>query len=135
MRVGLRASVAAGVLAATLEWLAAAFAAARQADARGVVVAFHVNPHFERPPGSRARRSHDDLVRALAQHARAFARPVLVIHGDTHTYRVSRPLVINGAEDVANLTRLESFGSPAVGWVRVTLDPEDRALFVIEPVL
>lgn len=131
----MRASVVAGVPAANLEWLAAAFAAARQADARGVVVASHANPHFERPAGSRARRGHDDLVRALAQHARAFPGPVLVIRGDTHTYRVSRPLVINGAEDAANLTRLESFGSPAIGWVRVTLDPDDRALFVIEPVL
>jgi hypothetical protein len=72
-------------------------------------------------------------VRALAEHARAFAGPVLVIHGDTHTYRVTRPLVIKGAEDVGNLNRLESFGSPATGWVRVTIDSRDPALFVIEP--
>jgi hypothetical protein len=119
--------------AANLEWLAAAFAHAQQAGVRGVVVAFHANPNFERPAGSRARMGHDDLVRALAEQARAFAGPVLVIHGDTHTYRVTRPLVIKGAEDVGNLSRLESFGSPATGWVRVTIDSRDPALFVIEP--
>jgi hypothetical protein len=119
--------------AANLEWLSAAFSRAQQANARGVVVAFHANPHFERSAGSRARYGHDDLVRALAEQAHAFARPVLVIHGDTHTYRHDRPLAISGAAAVGNLIRLESFGSPTIGWVRVTLDASRPELFVIEP--
>jgi hypothetical protein len=120
--------------AANLEWLAAAFAQATRSTARGVVVAFHANPRFEQPAGSRARRGHEDLVRALAEHARAFPHPVLVVHGDTHTYRLDRPLAIHGAPDLSNVTRLESFGSPMTGWVRVTIDPGRPELFVVEPV-
>jgi hypothetical protein len=119
--------------AANLAWLDAAFAEAARSDARGVVVAFHANPHFERPAGSRARLGHDDLVRAVTQHARAFARPVLVVHGDTHTYRLDRPLAIHGAPNLTTVTRVESFGSPIVGWVRVTLDPALPELFLVEP--
>lgn len=120
--------------AANLAWLAAAFEQAARSDARGVMVAFHANPRFESPAGSRARRGYDDLVRALAEHARAFGRPVLVVHGDTHTYRLDRPLAIHGAPGLTNVTRVESFGSPVIGWVRVTLDPARPELFVVEPV-
>jgi hypothetical protein len=120
--------------AANLAWLSEAFEQAARSGARAVVVAFHANPRFERPAGSRARLGHDDLVRALTEHARAFARPVLVVHGDTHTYRLDRPLAIDGAPDVTTVTRVESFGSPVVGWVRVTVDPARPELFVVEPV-
>jgi hypothetical protein len=120
--------------AANLAWLDAAFAHAARSGARGVMAAFHANPRFDRPAGSRARLGHDDLVRALVNHARTFARPVLVVHGDTHTYRLDRPLAIHGAPDLNTVTRVESFGSPIVGWVRVTVDPEQPELFVVEPV-
>ena len=98
------------------------------------MVALHANPYFERPAGSRARQGYDDLVRALANHGRGFARPVLVVHGDTHTYRLDRPLSIHGAPDLKNVSRVESFGSPTTGWVRVTVDPDRPELFVVEPV-
>jgi hypothetical protein len=120
--------------AANLAWLTAAFEQAARSHARGVVVAFHANPRFESPAGSRARLGYDDLVRALTEHARALGRPVLVVHGDTHTYRLDRPLVIHGAPDLTSVTRVESFGSPVVGWVRVTVDPSRQELFVVEPV-
>jgi hypothetical protein len=120
--------------AANLAWLDAAFDHATRSNARGMVVAFHANPRFDRPAGSRARLGHDDLVRALADHARVFAQPVLVVHGDTHTYRLDRPLAIHGAPDLDTVTRVESFGSPKVGWVRVTVAPDRPELFVVEPV-
>ena len=35
--------------------------------------------------------------------------------------------------NVLNLTRVESFGSPFVNWIRVTVDPSDPALFRVAP--
>jgi hypothetical protein len=32
-----------------------------------------------------------------------------------------------------NLTRLETYGSPFVGWVKVTVDPERPDVFTFEP--
>jgi len=111
-----------------LSWLEAAFEAARDTRAPGLVVAIHGNPRFEAARGSRAREGYDDFVHALVKQARAFAKPVLFIHGDTHRYRVDRPLA-----DVPNLVRLETFGSPHVGWVRVTVDPGLAEVFAITP--
>ena len=62
-------------------------------------------------------------------------RPVLFVHGDTHTYRVDRPFRDEKGDRVPNLTRLEVYGSPQVGWVRVTVDPNDSDLFRFEPSL
>ena len=43
------------------------------------------------------------------------------------------PSATAGGEIVENAVRLETFGSPVVGWVRVTVDPNDAKLFRIEP--
>jgi len=113
--------------AANLEWLAAAFEHARMQEVRGVVVAFHANPRFEAKPGSPAREGYDDLVAALEREAHAFGKPVAVIHGDTHQYRVDRPL-----PSAPNVVRMEVLGSPGVGWTRVTVSPEEPAVFAFE---
>jgi hypothetical protein len=92
-----------------------------------VVIAFHANPRFESEPGSSAREGYDDLVAALERQARAFKKSVMVIHGDTHRYRVDRPL-----PSVPNLVQMEVLGSPGVGWTRVTITPDETALFEFE---
>jgi hypothetical protein len=113
--------------AANLEWLALAFEHARMQQAHAVVVAFHANPHFESAAGSRAREGYDDVVAALEREARAFGKPVLVIHGDTHHYRVDHPL-----PGTPNLARMEVLGSPGVGWTRVSVDPGRPEVFGFE---
>ncbi len=72
-------------------------------------------------------------MRALADAAKRLGKPVLFIHGDTHTYRLDTPLVDAAGIPVGNLTRLETFGSPFVGWVEVSVDPGDPRLFTFEP--
>lgn len=113
--------------AANLEWLAAAFEHARVQQARAVVVAFHANPHFESAVGSPPREGYDDLVAALEREAHALVKPVLVIHGDTHHYRVDHPF-----SAVPNLVRMEVLGSPGVGWTRVSVDPGRPHVFGFE---
>jgi hypothetical protein len=34
---------------------------------------------------------------------------------------------------VANVTRIETFGSPTVGWVKVRFDPSDPTFVTAEP--
>jgi hypothetical protein len=113
--------------AANLEWLGSAFEHARAQDARAVVVAFHADPRFESSAGSRAREGYDDVVTALERGAHAFRKPVLVIHGDTHRYRVDHPL-----PGTPNLVRMEVLGSPGVGWTRVSVDPDRPEVFGFE---
>ena len=95
--------------------------------AHAIVVSFHANPRFDSPAGSRAREGYDDVVAALEREASAFEKPVLVIHGDTHHYRVDHPL-----PGTPNLVRMEVLGSPWVGWTRVSVDPGRPEVFSFE---
>lgn len=114
--------------AANFRWLARAFALAAGEAMRGLVVFAQADPWVP----SR-RRVHATLVAKLVEGAARLARPVLFVHGDTHTYRVDRPFRDAEGRRVANPARLETFGSPEVGWVRVTVDANDEALFRFEP--
>lgn len=126
-------------LKANTAWLEAAFAHAAASGRRGVVLVMQANPDFE---GDQARKhswrpgwrdGYAEFRMQLARVGRAFAKPVLVVHGDTHRYQLDRPLKDEAGEPVGNVTRLEVYGSPDLGWVRVTIDPARAELFRIEP--
>ena len=113
-------------------WLRAGFESAAAAGSKGVVVFIQANPDFERyavasPTG------HTDLLRALEREVLAFRRPVLMVHGDTHTFRVDKPLIGPGRLRVESFTRLETFGSPDVHWSRVMVDDRRPELYSFTP--
>jgi len=58
---------------------------------------------------------------------------VVPIHGDSHRFVHDQPLLDPAGQKVTNLTRVETFGSPDVGEVEVTLDPDDPAALVVMP--
>jgi len=108
---------------AAIVWLDSAFAKARSMSAKGVVVAFHGDMHFENPAGEVGEnRPYASLVSRLRTNSAALGRPVLAIHGDSHIQRVDHPLVDSAGRAYANFTRLETFGAPQIGWVRVVVD-------------
>jgi hypothetical protein len=119
------------------EWLHQAFEDATGSAAPAVVVAMQADPGFEVPPAERAARhvdGYDAVLAALVAEARAFAKPVIVLHGDSHRQRTDRPLVDRTTgQPVANVTRVETFGSPVVGWVKVIFDPQSPAFVDAEP--
>ena len=66
----------------------------------------------------------------------AAGRPVLFAHGDTHYFRVDKPLFWTGAaapgergRQLENFTRLEVFGFPEAHWIRIVVDPADPGVF------
>lgn len=108
-------------------WLEKAFARAAGAS-QAIVIFIHANPWVRSKDGA-----YDGFLAQLTAGAAKHPRPVLLVHGDTHTYRVDKPLLDASGMRVENLTRLETFGSPFVNWVRVTLDPSDPLRFRIAP--
>ena len=72
----------------------------------------------------------DELMRdRLARFA-----TVPLLHGDSHEYIVDQPLRDPGSGEVlANFTRLQTTGSPQVGWVRVVVPPGPSPRFLFEP--
>lgn len=114
-------------LAATLGWLHTSFAQASARGARAVVVFFHANVRLERRQGHG--RGFDAFVDALVEAIGSVDRPVLVVHGDTHQFRIDRPARLALANPGKTVMRLESYGSPRVGWVGVRVNPANHEPF------
>ncbi|MDQ3896388.1 MAG: metallophosphoesterase [Actinomycetota bacterium] len=114
--------------AAGLEWVRAGFQAARAANSKGIVVFFQADPNFDLYRVG-VRNAHTELLRTLERESIAYRRPVLVVHGDTHVFRVDKALYGSTDTPIENVTRLENFGSPQVHWSRVTVDPSGPELF------
>lgn len=122
--------------AAVAAWVRATFAAARAAAAPAVGLFFQANPFAV----DRGRPGHDagfgNFLQVLEEEARAFARPVLLVHADEHRYRLDRGLRFTaGAEPVPNVTRLETFGGENLHGVLVTVDPASRDVFLAGPLI
>jgi hypothetical protein len=64
-----------------------------------------------------------------------FGKPVVLVHGDSHYFRLDKPLVDARNQRVMNFTRVETFGPPDMHWVRATVDSSDPNLFRFEPVV
>ncbi|WP_169979934.1 metallophosphoesterase [Microbispora sp. H10836] len=105
---------------AALDWIDTTFDRARRTHAPGVLLMMQAEP--VQSPGFA-----DIRARVVAQ-ARAYGKPVLLVHGDEHVYEVEP-----GYAGVPNLTRLETFGSTASQWLRVTADPRTPSIFSWQP--
>jgi hypothetical protein len=141
----------AGRTAANLAWMKKAFATARAPEVRGLVLLTQANVAFEsrwteslksryvRSAGGRIPKDaegtgYDALVDALVIEMESFPKPVLFVHGDTHLFRVNKPLISKKTRRFyENFTRVEVFGDPDTHWVRITVDPSKAELFTIEP--
>jgi hypothetical protein len=137
---------------ANIAWMRQAFADAKRDNSIGLVLITQANPGFETkwtpslidryfrlfpgvtPPKQLPPSGFDALLAALEAEMQTYDKPTLFIHGDTHIFHVNRPLLNKKTNRFfENFTRLEVFGDPESHWVRVTVDPQNPELFVIEP--
>ena len=124
-----------------LAWLHQSFTLARSSGANGLMVVTQGDPWFDLPEtetvNERADPAFDgynDFLQALLNESNAFTGQVVLVHGDTHFFKVDKPLV-DQAHLVKNFTRVETFGSPNVHWVKVSVDPTNSNVFSFEPML
>lgn len=75
---------------ANLVWIEAAFARAREAGAGAVVLGMQADLFFEKHPYERT--GFNDTIAAITEHAKTWTKPILLIQGDTHRYKVDQPL-------------------------------------------
>jgi Calcineurin-like phosphoesterase len=119
-------------LAASLAWIDELFNRAVAANSAGVLIAMQANPALESAVGSAARLGFDEVIAKITARTIAFGKPVLLVHGDSHYFRLDKPLV-NAGVSLENFTRLENFGSPNVHWVEVFVDARDPNVFSVVP--
>lgn len=118
--------------AAVERWLEQSFALARGSRLRAVVLFTQANP-WAAPAGRYF--GYRGLLATLVKEALGFDGEVLLVHGDTHRYRVDSPLLDSATgAPVENFTRVEVFGSPGMNWVRVrVIDGAARIGFEVTP--
>jgi hypothetical protein len=118
--------------AAVGKWLEQSFNLARGDRLRAVVIFMQANPWIS--PTSRY-TGFRELLATMAKETLGFDGEVLLVHGDTHRFRVDAPLrnPATGAL-VANFTRVEVFGSPGMNWVRIrVIEDAERVGFEVTP--
>ncbi len=104
--------------AANIAWIEEGFALALRGGHRAVVVALQADLYYRRRCGRGTEAGHADTRRALAEGARRFGRPVLLLHGDSHFWLHDRPV-----EEAPNLTRVMVPGDQDTRAVLVRVDP------------
>jgi len=118
--------------AASLFWMQAAFGVARKQRFPAVMVIMQANPRFDdkKPNG------FSDTLAALERETVQFPGQVVLVHGDSHYFRIDKPLVVTQGNPegsrLENFTRVETFGPPDVHWIRATADPRDPMVFQFE---
>jgi hypothetical protein len=71
----------------------------------------------------------DQFKLKLVEHVRAFKKPVVMANGDTHYFRIDKPLLDSGDDPLQTFTRVEGFGTPHGHWVRVRVEPDRPEVF------
>lgn len=126
----------AGRNAANLAWLQESFAFATLENARAIMIIIQANPLPERGSTNRVHAGFRPLLEALERETVAFGKPVVLVHGDSHYFRIDKPLYgTKSKRRLENFTRVETFGNPDVHWLRVTADPNDPEVFTFRPQL
>jgi len=134
---------------ATNRWMRETFAKAKRTDAAAVLLVIQANPGFDQSDPTRAplrdprALSPEDgfarFLRTLRDETVAFRKPVVLVHGDSHYFRVDKPLLDAQGRRIENFTRLETPGDNAQNgnndaqWVKVAVEPDSREVFSFQP--
>ena len=120
---------------AAIAWIRLTFEVAQENGSVGVFIATQADPWivsghlFLCEACGTPTAGLERLYPALVAESDAYGRPVVLAVGDTHIFRVDKPLYRADRSLVENFTRVEVFGHPHVHWVRVTVDPREREVF------
>jgi len=122
---------------ANLAWIDRIFDAAERTRAPGVLVAMQANPNFELAASHADRKGFNAIIDKLRARAIAFKKPVVIAHGDSHYFRVDKPLngptTTSGEQMLENVTRVENFGAQYVHWLEVQVNAHDVNVFSFKP--
>lgn len=140
---------------ANLRWLQETFAQARDRKSPAVMIIAQANPGWDQSDPTRAPLrdpktlaqtdgqpdGYVEFLTALRNEVIAFRRPVAFVHGDSHYFRVDKPLLDATGRRLENFTRVETFGNSAangtndVQWVKVKVNPASREVFSYEAMI
>jgi hypothetical protein len=130
------------------------FDEAKANGSAGIMIIWQGDPGFDKTDATRgpvrdpktlvetdAQASTDgfrDLLVKLRSLTIDFEKPVVLVHGDSHYFRVDKPFLDASGRRLENFTRVETFGDNAanglndVHWVKALVDPQSRDVFAFQ---
>jgi hypothetical protein len=119
---------------ADLRWLEQAFQIAQADGAHAVVIQAQADM-WDAEKGPAHQAAYEPYVASVAAHTLAFAKPVLMLNGDSHVYRSDNPLAasdplnyMHPGYNVPNFHRIVVHGSTLpLEWLKLTIDPRADA--------
>jgi hypothetical protein len=138
--------------AADIAWLQQTFDEAKADGSAAVMLIGQADPGFDLSDGTRAPLRNprtlaetdgapdgfQTFLVALRDQTIAFAKPVVYVHGDSHYFRIDKPLLDSQGRRLENFTRVETFGDNQgngvndVHWVKALVDPHSRDVFAFQ---
>lgn len=119
---------------ANAHWLRKSFAIAKARKMPGILIAIQADPDFEADAMGHTNAGYRDFLKQLREETLAFPGKVVLTHGDTHYERIDKPLFDSQTfKSVQNFTRVETYGSPFMGWVKGVVDADDPEVFRFTP--
>ncbi|SON57509.1 hypothetical protein HDIA_3968 [Hartmannibacter diazotrophicus] len=126
---------------ANIAWMHDSFEKAKAEGDKGLMIVIQADPGFDIPETedddeSRMpdRDGYAAFLDALMAEAEAYDGQVMLVHGDTHFFKMDKPLR-NATHMIPNITRVETFGSPNVHWLKVDVDPSTPDVFTVHPMI
>jgi hypothetical protein len=158
--------------AADIKWMQDTFDVAKKRDSAAIMFISQADPGFDLSDATRAPTRNPmtlvetdgqpdgfhDFLTALRTEVEAFRKPVAYVHGDSHYFRVDKPLYdalpapapasATAPRRIENFTRVETFGDNTfskdaahpdqndvnnVHWLKVFVDPDTREVFSYQP--
>jgi hypothetical protein len=122
--------------AANIDWINDGFRVASETAAKAVVIAFQANLYDIRQGYPEMPRASGfvETVQAIAKGARAFGKPVLVVHGDNHVLEIEA-FKDAALKPVPNTLRLQLQGDHLVHAMRILVDPDMPGVFGFVPLI
>ncbi len=138
--------------AADIAWMQQTFDVAKAKHSAAVMLITQADPGFDLSDGTRAPLrdpktlaetdgqpdGFQAFLSALREQVIGFKKPVAYVHGDSHYFRIDKPLLTATGARVENFTRVETFGDHQenglndVHWLKVLVDPSSREVFAYQ---
>jgi hypothetical protein len=134
---------------ADITWMEQTFAEATARNSAAVMLISQADPGFDQTDGTRGPLRDPktlaetdtqpdgfrEFLLALRTQVIAFRKPVALVHGDSHYFRIDKPFLDSEGRRLENFTRVETFGDNQangnndVHWIKVLVDARTRGVF------
>ncbi len=128
-----------------IEWLKDSFKIARDENLAGVALLIQADIYF---PFELSDGGYDDFLKSLDEkngftdffntlvdETHNFKGQVVLIHGDSHYFKVDKAMFEKNGTLTPNFTRVQTFGSNETSWVKMHVNPQSNNVFSFQPVI